>query len=76
MGNNGIRMIRNVERYHANLLAVMAKERELRRIGYQESTLQDEYRLERGEYFVRVPYPENTETLQGWESVTLFWRAS
>ena len=68
-------MTKKFSRFESNLLSVMAKERELRKIGYRESSLQDEYRLKCGEYIVKVPYPKDIEALQGWENVTLFWCA-
>ena len=72
----GVEMAKKFSRFESNLLAVLAKERELRKVGYQESTLQDEYQLKSGEYFIRVQYPETAETLQSWDNVTLFWCAS
>ena len=69
-------MSKKFSRFESNLLAVLAKERELRKVGYQESSLQDENQLKSGEYFIRIQYPENTETLQSWDNVTLFWCTS
>ena len=69
-------MASKIERFESNLLTVLAKERELRKVGYQEAKLLSEHQLECGEYLVKVPSPEDPAAIQSWDNVTLFWRTT
>ena len=67
-------MAQKLNNFHSNLFAVLAKERELQKDGYQQGNTQDADQLKRGEYFVQAPHPERTTPLQGWEDLIIYWR--
>ena len=66
----------DIRSLHSSILSVIAKERELVQMGYQEKKLDDEQQLDSGEYFVRLPDYGNHAALQGWENMSIIWRSS